>query len=161
MSYSVVRRLAAETQADDVPLALGMLVITGSSARLLVDSTRILTDVPCALMVTLGLYAFLRSRQGHWAWCWAGLTALVAATATRVPAAVFVPGVLSGLALDWRRPGWAKRLLATGGAAALVLGDGLLQRDDLGPPDAALRLQHLRHRCSHLIPYLRVLRHQV
>jgi len=112
-AYLAVRRLTPETGAGDIGLALGVLLITGSSARLLVDSTRILTDVPCAFFVALGLYAFVRARQGHWAWCWAGLGAMLLATALRLPAAVILVGLFVGLALEFRREGYRRRLLAT------------------------------------------------
>ncbi|HUX02167.1 MAG TPA: phospholipid carrier-dependent glycosyltransferase [Phycisphaerae bacterium] len=124
VSYPLARRLSRETETAPGapgPLALGVLIIVGSGARLMVDSTRILTDVPCAFFVVLGLYGFIRARQGHWAWCWAGLAGLVAASATRLPAAVFIPGVLAGLALEVRQAGGLKRLVATGGAAAIVV----------------------------------------
>ena len=113
LAYLAVRRLAPEVGADDVRLALAALLMTGSSARLLIDSTRILTDVPCAFFVALGLYALVRARQGHWAWCWAGLGALVLATAARLPAAVLLVGLVLGLALEFRREGYRRRLLAT------------------------------------------------
>ena len=113
LAYLTVRRLASEVGADDVRLALAALLITGSSARLLVDSTRILTDVPCTFFVALGLYAFVRARQGHWAWCWAGLGAMLLATALRLPAGVILVGLFVGLALEFRREGYRGRLLAT------------------------------------------------
>ena len=119
-AYPLARRLARDARTADIPLALGVLILTGTGSRLFIDSTRILTDVPCALLVTLGLYAFVRARQEHWAWCWAGLGLLVAASATRLPAAVFLPAVVLGQALDWRRAGWSKRLGATVGAGAVV-----------------------------------------
>jgi 4-amino-4-deoxy-L-arabinose transferase-like glycosyltransferase len=139
-AYLAVRRLASEVGADDVRLALAALLITGTSARLLVDSTRILTDVPCAFFVTLGLYAFVRARQGHWAWCWAGLGAMLLATAARLPAGVILVGLFVGLALEFRREGYRRRLLATlvgmGGVAAGSLAWWFLVRGrSIGGPD--------------------------
>ncbi len=113
LAYLTVRRLAREVGSDDVRLALAALLITGSSARLLVDSTRILTDVPCTFFVALGLYVFVRARQGHWAWCWAGFGAMLLATAARLPAGVILVGLFVGLALEFRREGYRRRLLAT------------------------------------------------
>ena len=113
LAYLTVRRLAPEVGADDVPLALAALLITGTSARLLVDSTRILTDVPCTFFVTLGLYGLVRARRGHWSWCWAGLAAMLLATAARVPVAVLLVGTFFGLALEFRREGYRRHLLAT------------------------------------------------
>ena len=140
LAYLTVRRLAPEVGADDVRLALAALLITGSSARLLVDSTRILTDVPCTFFVALGLYAFVRARQGHWAWCWAGLGAMLLATAARLPAAVILVGLFAGLALEFRREGYRRRLLATlagmVGVAAGALGWWFLVRGrSIGGPD--------------------------
>jgi 4-amino-4-deoxy-L-arabinose transferase-like glycosyltransferase len=140
LAYLTVRRLAREVGADDVRLALAALLITGSSARLLVDSTRILTDVPCAFFIALGLYAFVRARQGHWAWCWAGLGAMLLATALRLPAGVVLAGTFFGLAFEFRREGYRRRLLATlvgmGGVAAGALGWWFLVRGrSIGGPD--------------------------
>ena len=113
LAYLTVRRLAREVGSDDVRLALAALLITGSSARLLVDSTRILTDVPCTFFVALGLYVFVRARQGHWAWCLAGFGAMLLATAARLPAGVILVGLFVGLVLEFRREGYRRRLLAT------------------------------------------------
>jgi len=140
LAYLTVRRLASEVGADDVRLALAALLITGSSARLLVDSTRILTDVPCTFFVALGLYAFVRARQGHWAWCLAGLGAMLLATALRLPAGVVLAGTFFGLALEFRREGYGGRLLATlggmVGVAAGALGWWFLVRGrSVGGPD--------------------------
>jgi len=132
LTYLAVRRLASEVGADDVRLALGVLLMTGTSVRLLVDSTRILTDVPCAFFVALGLYALVRARQGHWAWCWAGLAAMLLATAARLPAAVLLVGFVAGVAPEFRREGHRRRLLATligiVGVAAGALGWWFLLR---------------------------------
>ena len=139
-AYLTARRLASEVGADDVRLALAVLLITGSSARLLVDSTRILTDVPCTFFVALGVYAFVRARQGHWAWCLAGLGAMLLATAARLPAGVILVGLFVGLALEFRREGYRLRLLATlagmAGVAAGALGWWFLVRGrSIGGPD--------------------------
>jgi 4-amino-4-deoxy-L-arabinose transferase-like glycosyltransferase len=139
-AYLAVRRLAPEVGADDVRLALAALLITGTSARLLVDSTRILTDVPCTFFVALGLYAFVRARQGHWAWCWAGLGAMLLATALRLPAAVILVGLFVGLALEFRREGYRRRLLATlagmvGVAAGALAWWFLVRGRSIGGPD--------------------------
>jgi hypothetical protein len=140
LAYLTVRRLASEIGADDVRLALAALLITGSSARLLVDSTRILTDVPCTFFVALGLYAFVRARQGHWAWCWAGLGAMLLATALRLPAGVILAGTFFGLALEFRREGDRGRLLATlagmvGVAAGALAWWFLVRGRSIGGPD--------------------------
>jgi len=140
LAYLTVRRLASEVGADDVRLALAALLITGSSARLLVDSTRILTDVPCTFFVALGLYAFVRARQGHWAWCWAGLGVMLLATALRLPAGVVLAGTFFGLALEFRHEGYRRHLLAMlagmiGVAAGALAWWFLVRGRSIGGPD--------------------------
>ena len=140
LAYLTVRRLASEVGAADVRLALAALLITGSSARLLIDSTRILTDVPCTFFVALGLYAFVRARQGHWAWCWGGVGAMLLATAARLPAGVILVGLIVGLALEFRREGYRRHLLATlagmvGVAAGALAWWFLVRGRAIGGPD--------------------------
>jgi 4-amino-4-deoxy-L-arabinose transferase-like glycosyltransferase len=122
-SAAAFRRLA-----DGLPdrlgcgVAAGAAVIVATSARLFTASTRILTDVPFTFFVVLGVYAFVRARQGHWAWVLAGSLALAAATWTRLPGIVLWVGLVLGLLLDARPPGRLRRLLATAAGAAIVVG---------------------------------------
>lgn len=122
LTFLTVRRLC-----DDLPgprrtgLVLGVTLAVGLSARLYIDSTRILTDVPFALFVMLGLYAFVRGSRGHWLWYLGGSLALAAATYTRVPGLVVGAGAVAAALLDFRREGyWRRAAAALGGAALLV-----------------------------------------
>ncbi|MFO8013080.1 MAG: hypothetical protein R6X20_07215 [Phycisphaerae bacterium] len=101
-------------------LIVGTLLVTGLSARLFADATRILTDVPFAFFFLLCVYGFVRSRDGHWAWCLAGTAAMVVGTATRLASLALFPPVVLAVVLGWGRPGYRKRLLATLGAAVLL-----------------------------------------
>jgi 4-amino-4-deoxy-L-arabinose transferase-like glycosyltransferase len=101
-------------------LIVGTLLVTGLSARLFADATRILTDVPFAFFFLLCVYAFVRSRDGHWAWCLLGTAAILIATAARLASLALFPPVVLAVVLAWGRPGYRKRLLATGCSAVLV-----------------------------------------
>jgi len=103
-----------------VQLIVGTLLVVGLSARLFADATRILTDVPFAFLFLLSVYAFVRSRDGHWAWCLLGTAAMMAATATRLASLMLFPSMVLAVVLAWGRPGYRKRLLATLFSAALV-----------------------------------------
>ena len=122
LAYLAVRRLAADRPTPEhASLALAALLIVGSSARLFIDSTRILTDVPFLFWITLVLYALLRARDGHWAWSLAALAAILLAMATRLVGLALFPGFLLAVLLDVRAPGYRRRLAATlGGLAAIA-----------------------------------------
>jgi 4-amino-4-deoxy-L-arabinose transferase-like glycosyltransferase len=101
-------------------LIVGTLLVTGLSARLFADATRILTDVPFAFFFLLCVYAFVRSRDGHWAWCLLGTAAILVATAARLASLALFPPVVLAVVLAWGRPGYRKRLLATAFSSVLV-----------------------------------------
>ncbi len=133
-----VRRLASDLPASvRDTVTLGTLLVVGTSARLFIDSARILTDVPCLFFVTAGLYAFLRARSGHWAWYLVGSAVMVVAILTRLLAALFFAGyVVAAGVTAWQR-GRKKMLLALVGgtvvAAGLFLLWALLLRTRTGP----------------------------
>jgi len=105
-------------------VALGTLVIVGTSARLFIDSTILMTDVPCTLFLLAGVYALLRWRDRPAMAYPALAAAMLVATLTRIPALVFAVGLGAAAAMDaWRRPRrWrALGLLAASGAAAGLL----------------------------------------
>jgi len=121
LTYLVLRELAADLAGESRDLLVfGALLVTGTSARLFIDSRCILTDVPFLFWVMLGLYAFLRARRGHWGWCLIGSVAFVAATCTRILGPVFFAVVVVVMLLDFRRAGNAKRAAATLAGSALV-----------------------------------------
>jgi len=123
VSYATAKRLTAALAPElRAGLPLGVLLAVGFSARLFIESTNILTDVPFAFLVALALYAFVRGREGHWAWFLAGSFAMVAATLTRLLGLVFFGGLVLATALDFRRGGYTRRILASVGGAVLVVG---------------------------------------
>ena len=137
MTYLTVRELAADVpDTADCPgeegsgegralrsgLVAAVVVLVGLSARLFVDSTRILTDVPFTFFAMVGLYGFLRGRIGHWAWYGLAAVALALATHTRLPGMVFLGGFALAAVLDSRREGYGRRMAAVAGATALVAG---------------------------------------
>jgi len=126
-SYLVVRRLAADLPGSlRDTVALGSLLVVGTSARLFIDSTRIMTDVPCALFVIVGLYAFLRARSGHWAWYLAGAGVLVVGVLTRILAVFFFAGYVVAAAVTARERGRKGVLLALVGGTLAAAGMFLL-----------------------------------
>ncbi|MGB2938008.1 MAG: phospholipid carrier-dependent glycosyltransferase [Phycisphaerae bacterium] len=124
LTYLTAKRLSAGLPEDLRPgLALGVVLIVGTSARLFIDSTRILTDVPFTFFVMLGMYAFVRGRGGYWAWYLLGSAALLLATLTRLPGLFFFGGVFVAVLVEPRREGYAKRLVAMlAGGALLAVG---------------------------------------
>ncbi|MBE3068937.1 MAG: glycosyltransferase family 39 protein [Planctomycetes bacterium] len=122
LSFLTVRRLCADLpEGRRTGLVLGVTLAVGLSARLYIDSTRILTDVPFALLVMLGLYAFVRGSRGHWLWYLGGSLALAAATYTRMPGLVVGAGAVAAVLLDFRREGYGRQVAAALGGAALLL----------------------------------------
>jgi 4-amino-4-deoxy-L-arabinose transferase-like glycosyltransferase len=122
IAYALVRRLAAELPATyQIDLPLGALIVVGTSARLYIDGTYVLTDVPFAFWVMLGLYGFVRGRRGHWGWCLAGSLALAVGVYTRLPAPAILAGAVAAVLVDVRRPGGGRRVAAALGGAAVVL----------------------------------------
>jgi len=121
-SYLAVRHLAADLPGSlRDTVALGSLLVVGTSARLFIDSARIMTDVPCALFVVVGLYAFLRARSGHWAWYLAGAGVLVLGILTRIPAVFFFAGyVVAAAGTAWQRHRKGSLLALTGGVLAVA-----------------------------------------
>ena len=121
LSFLMVKRLAADLpERMRTGLAVGALLVVGTSARLFIDSTRILTDVPFTFFVMLGLYAFLRGRDGRWIWLLVGSLALLLATWTRVLGLVLFGGVLLAVLLGAYRERSVKHLVAAAGCAAIV-----------------------------------------
>ena len=101
-----VKRLGA---AD---LALPVLLVSGFSAYLFITATRIQTDVLFMLLVALGLYGFVRGATGSPWWIVFGGAAILLVTLTRPPGGLFLAGGVAGLALSFRRPSIARRLVA-------------------------------------------------
>ena len=137
-SYLAVRHLAADLPGSlRDTVAVGSLLVVGTSARLFIDSTRIMTDVPCALFVIVGLYAFLRARSGHWAWYLAGAGVLVVGVLTRILAGFFFAGYVVAAAVTARERGRKGVLVALVGgtlaAAGLFLLWAVLFRGQAGP----------------------------
>jgi len=137
-SYLAVRHLAADLPGSlRDTVALGSLLVVGTSARLFIDSTRIMTDVPCTLFVVAGLYAFLRARSGHWAWYVAGAGVLVLGVLTRILAVFFFAGYVAAAAVTvWRHRRKGVLLALIGGtlaAAGLFLLWAVLFRSQSGP----------------------------
>jgi len=108
------------------PLAFGTVVIVSTSGRLFIDSTCLMTDVPCTLLLTTGVYALLRWRDRPWVAYPVMAAAMLLATLTRIPAGVFAVGLGAAAVLEaWRRPDRWRRLAILGGlvvAAAALFG---------------------------------------
>jgi len=127
LAMLTVRRLCADLpEPRRTGFVLGVTLAVGLSARLYIDSTRILTDVPFALLAMLGLYAFVRGSRGHWLWYLGGSLALAAATYTRMPGLVVGAGAVAAVLLDFRREGYWRRAAAALGGAALLAGTFLV-----------------------------------
>jgi len=120
----IVNRMAWDLRRKTarIPLAVGTFLVVGLSARLFADAMIVSADVPAAFLVTLGIYAFVRSRDGHWAWCLLGATAFMTAAEARWETLILYPPVAAAVLLDRRAPARSKRLLGTLAASALVAG---------------------------------------
>jgi len=109
LGTAVVASATAWRLGDDLPperrglLTLAVLLVVGLSARLFVDASQILTDVPFSFFVALGVYGFVRAGRGHWAWAMAGSAALLAATMTRLLGPLFFLGAAVAAAAPGRR----------------------------------------------------------
>jgi len=126
LAYLMVREWQAGLPDAVRPgLLLGTLLVVGTSARLYIDATRILTDVPFTLLVTLGVWACVRGRRAHWGWFVLACAAFLAATLTRLVGVLFLLGSLVAVLLesDRRR---RRRLLPLTVGVALFVGAGLL-----------------------------------
>lgn len=123
-TVALIYRLAtllAENLGDTARriIPLGVLVATGLSARLFIDATRIMTDVPFTFFVTLGIYGFVRGVRHDWRWHFLAAAALALATLTRLPGLVFAAGVaMAAVGALWRQRGM--RLYGALGLVALV-----------------------------------------
>ncbi|MGB3087225.1 MAG: phospholipid carrier-dependent glycosyltransferase [Phycisphaerae bacterium] len=121
LSFLTVKRLAVDLpERMRTGLAVGVLLVVGTSARLFIDSTRILTDVPFTFFVMLGLYAFVRGRKDHWSWFLCGSLAFLLATWTRVLGLVLFSSVFLAALWDAYRERRVKHLAAVAGGAAIV-----------------------------------------
>jgi len=118
---TVNRLTRRQDETDRIHLAVGTFLVTGLSARLFGDATCLPPEVPLVCLFMLGVYAFARSRTGHWAWCLMGAVALAAAAYTHSLGVALFPAVVLGVALEWRQPGYRKRLVATLFATAMVV----------------------------------------
>ena len=121
LSYLTVKRLAADLpERMRTGLVVGVLLVVGTSARLFIDSTRILTDVPFTFFVMLGLYVFVRGREGRWIWILCGSLAFLLAIWTRVLGLVLFGGVFLAALWDAYRERRIKRLVVIAGCASTV-----------------------------------------
>jgi len=120
-AMGTANRLGRSRPAPDrIRLAIGTFLMTGLSAWLFGDATCLPPEVPLVCLFMLGVYAFVRSRTGHWAWCPVGAAALAAAACTHFLGLVLLPAVLIGVVLEWNQPQYRKRLLATLFAGAAI-----------------------------------------
>jgi len=108
-----VRRLSADLPASARgAVEVGTLAAAGLSARLFIDSARILTDVPCAFFLMVAFWAVVRARSGRAAWYVAGAMAAALAVLARVPALVCAAGLLAAAAIDMGRRRRGRALVA-------------------------------------------------
>ena len=126
-SYALARRLGGGLP-DRVRehLAVGVLLLVGTSARFFGNSMPVLTDVAFTFWFMLGLYGFVRGRSGHWGWTLAGSLVMVVAVATRYVGIVLFAGMVLAVLADFRRPGYAKRALAALAGPAVMAAGGAL-----------------------------------
>jgi len=123
-AWRSVRLLSADLPAwARRSVEVGTLLAVGLSARLFLDSTRVLTDVPCLFFLMLAFWAVLRARSGSMAWYAVGAVAAALAVLTRVPALVPAAGLLAAAVIDIarQRRGRAVAGLAVGAALAAAL----------------------------------------
>jgi 4-amino-4-deoxy-L-arabinose transferase-like glycosyltransferase len=121
VTAATVRRLAEGLpEAMHPHVAVAAVLVVGLSARLFVDSTLIMTDVPFTLFVSIAIYSFVRGRDKP-LWFLAGGAALVAATYTRLPGVLFAAGLVAAALADLRPEGYARRALAAIACGAVVL----------------------------------------
>jgi 4-amino-4-deoxy-L-arabinose transferase-like glycosyltransferase len=101
-------------------LALPVALLTGLSPVAYEMSTRIQTDMPFTLLVTVGLYGFVRGNRGSAAWILLGGTAMLAATMTRLLGVLLLGGAALAILLSFRRPGYRTRILAAAACVAAM-----------------------------------------
>jgi 4-amino-4-deoxy-L-arabinose transferase-like glycosyltransferase len=142
LSYLCFRRLAADLpDALRTGVAVGATIIVALSARLYIDSSRILTDVPCLFFIMLGLYGFLRGRREHWFWYALGTAAFIAATLTRLVGIIFLVGAVAAILADLvqrrslRSLVWPLAAAAIVGLALAVWAIGIRTHEDAGTLD--------------------------
>jgi len=139
--------LALGRLAEDWPatargtLVLGSLLVAGTSARLYVDSTLIMTDVPGLFWAVAAVVAFQRAERGGGAWLLAGAAAVALGLLTRLPGAACYGGLVAAAGMGAWRSGRRRRALALLGAgllaAAVVVGLwAVLVRSRAGPASA-------------------------
>jgi 4-amino-4-deoxy-L-arabinose transferase-like glycosyltransferase len=123
LTYLVLRRLAAELPPHLTPgLVAGGTLTVALSARLYIDATCVLTDVPFTFFIMLSLYCWLRGRDGHGLWLLAAAGAMVLATLTRIVAPVFVIAFAMAMLLHfWRQPDRWRRLAWLAASGAIIL----------------------------------------
>lgn len=117
-----VTYLLARLLGDDLPeswrdgLPTATVLVVGLSARLFIDATHIMTDVPFLFFSLLGLYGMIRAVRHHWGWAGLGTASLCLATSARLLGVLFVVAAGLMLLLHLRERGVGRRP-----AAALAL----------------------------------------
>ena len=110
----------------DPRLTLAVVLLTALGYPLLVNSQKVLTDVPFALLFWIALYGVARGRNGSPAWIGLVLAATFAAMLIRAPGALILGSLGLGLLLERRtgRRAWRCRImgLAVWMASAAALG---------------------------------------
>jgi hypothetical protein len=110
-----VTYLLVQLVPDDVPEFLrggmgpGVVLVVGLSARLFVDATHIMTDVPFMMFVMLSLYGMIRAVRHHWGWGVLGAVSLCLATSSRLLGVIFVATSALMLLLHVRDRGVGRR----------------------------------------------------
>ncbi len=113
LMYACLKRMT------DPASALLITAMTALAYRFFLNASRILTDIPMALLVWLAIYACMRLGRGRWAWLLA-IPLLSVATVLFRAAGLLVMGALAvGLLLDARLFGSWRRRLAGAFAAAV------------------------------------------
>lgn len=132
--------------------ALPVLVLFACSDTTHDMSMQVLSDIPCAALVLLGLWMFIRWSAGRRAPLELGAIALSAAVWMRLAVIPLVVGAVLGLLLQRRKPSWRRALMACG-LTAILTGASLLAfylyyRANVQPglPSYAHHLQRLASR---------------
>jgi hypothetical protein len=155
LTYASLRRLTGEGL-----LSMAIALATAMSYTFYLNSHRILTDVPGALVFWSLIYCVLRSRGGRWGWlALAGLLS-GAGIVLRAPLIVLIGPMVLGLLLDRRilPPGRRFLTCAVIAAAALAALGFFLVRAYQVQPETPNYL-HLMSTRSGLPAYLRRLAH--
>jgi len=124
MTWLILRQVVPSLpRCSPAAFTFAVLLAVGTSARLFSESCRIMTDVPFGFFVLGGIVCFIRGCQGRAAWLLLGTAAWLGAVMTRlVPGLVLYGAALASVPFTCRRPGWAKRLGAAAGGAAILAG---------------------------------------